>query len=226
MEVKDLLTPAFTVMGVCLAAHFALRNEHRKKALEIETTQLDSLSAVVLRSLDNFAQYAGAIAGLIDAQITILTEQLPPPNRDNAEISVAELHKWLDQIDSHPTWGLKRSELQTASHGLRFHREADWARWQQIVPQLHREIYAFFMITVPGEENIELMRRGRTAAEGRAFAGTMRIRVIELHSLQETLLTSMKKDFSKLLRPEQTATFCSLTNGLWRRMRRFFACRF
>jgi hypothetical protein len=36
----------------------------------------------------------------------------------------------------------------------------------------------------------------------------------------------MKNDFSKLLRPEQTATFCSLTNGLWRRMHRFFACRF
>lgn len=73
MEVKDLLTPAFIVMGVCLAAHFALRNEHKKKALEIETTHLDSLSAVVLRSLDNFAQYAGAIASLIDVQITILT---------------------------------------------------------------------------------------------------------------------------------------------------------
>ncbi|WP_337024517.1 MULTISPECIES: hypothetical protein [unclassified Pantoea] len=226
MEIKGLLTPAFTVMGVCLAAHFALRNEHRKKALEIETSQLDRLSVLVLSSLDNFAQYVGALAGIIDAQITVLTEQLPPPNRDNVEISVAELHNWLDQIDSHPAWGLDRSELQKASHGLRFHREADWARWQQIVPQLHREIYAFFMITLPGEENIELMSRGRTAAKGRAFAETMRIRVSELRSLQEALLSSMKDDFSKLLRPEQTATFCSVTNGLWRRMRRLFACRF
>lgn len=226
MEIKDLLTPAFTVMGVCLAAHFALRNEHRKKALEIETSQLDRISVLVLNSLDNFAQYAGALAGIIDAQITILTEQLTPPNCDNAEISVADLHNWLDQIDSHPQWGLNRSELQKASHGLRFHREADWLRWQEAIPQLQREIYAFFMITLPGEDNIELMRRGRTAAEARAFARTMRIRVSELRSLQEALLSSMKDDFSKLLRPEQTATLCSMTNSLWCWMRRFFACRF
>lgn len=226
MEVKDLLTPAFTVMGVCLAAHFALRNEHRKKALEIETSQLDRLSVLVLNSLDNFAQYAGALAGLIDAQITVLAEQLPPPNLDKTNIPVAELQKWLDQIDSHPAWGLNRSGLQKASHGLRFHREADWTSWQQIVPQLHREIYAFFMITLPGEENIERMSGFRTAAEARIFAESMRTRVRDLQNLQETLLTSMKNDFSKLLRPEQTATFCSLMNGLWRRMQRFFACRF
>jgi len=226
MEVKDLLTPAFTVMGVCLAAHFALRNEHRKKALEIETSQLDRLSVLVLNSLDNFAQYAGALAGLIDAQITVLSEQLPPPNLDNAKIPVAELQKWLDQIDSHPAWGLNRSELQKASHGLRFHREADWLRWQEAVPQLQRKIYAFFMITLPGEEYIELMSRGRTAAEGRVFAETMRSCVIELRSLQETLLSSMKDDFNKLLRPEQIATFCSVTNSLWRWMRRFFTCSF
>ncbi len=226
MGIKDLLPAVITVLAVFLTARFALRNEHRKKALEIETTQLESLSALVLRSLDNFAQYAGALAGLIDAQITILSEQLPPPSRDNAEIPVAELQKWLDQIDSHPAWGLNRSDLQKASHGLRFHREADWARWQQIVPQLHREIYAFFMITLPGEENIERMSGFRTAAEARIFAESMRTRVRDLQNLQETLLSSMKDDFSKLLRPEQTATLCSMTNGLWRCVQRFFTCRF
>lgn len=82
------------------------------------------------------------------------------------------------------------------------------------------------MITTPGEENIERRNGVRTAAEARDFAEAMRTRVTDLQSLQETLLTSMKNDFSQLLRPEQTATFCSLTNGLWRRMRRFFACRF
>lgn len=46
MEIKDLLTPAITVLGVFLTARFALRNEHRKKALEIETTQLESLSVL------------------------------------------------------------------------------------------------------------------------------------------------------------------------------------
>ncbi|MGF6477818.1 hypothetical protein ABIE06_004680 [Pantoea dispersa] len=155
-----------------------------------------------------------------------MTEQLPPSSRDNVGVPVSELHRWIGQIDSDPTWGLNRSELQKASHGLRFHRDADWARWQQTVPQLQREIYAFFMITLPGEENIELMNCERTAAEARAFAETMRTRVSELHNLQETLITSMKDDFSKLLRPGQTATFCSMTHGLWNWMRRFFTCRF
>lgn len=226
MGIKDLLPAAIAVFSVFLTARFALRNEHRKKALEIETTQLESLSALVLRSLDNVAQYSGTLAGLIDAKVKIITEQLSPASRDNAGIPVAELNKWKDQLDNHSEWGLNRSDLQKASHGLRFHREADWARWQQTVPQLQREIYAFFMITTPGEENIERMNGVRTAAEAREFAQTLRTRVRELHNLQETLLTSMKNDFSQLLRPEQTATFCSLTNGLWRRMRRFFACRF
>ncbi|MCW0351045.1 ubiquinol-cytochrome-c reductase complex assembly factor 3 [Pantoea ananatis] len=225
MEIKDLLTPAITVLGVFLTARFALRNEHRKKALEIETTQLESLSVLVLRSLDNVAQYSGTLAVLIDANVKIITEQLSPASRDNAGIPVAELNKWKDQLDKHSAWRLNRSDLQKASHGLRFHREADWARWQQTVTQLQREIYAFFMITTPGEENIERMNGVRTAAEARDFAQTLRTRVRELQSLQETLLTSMKNDFSQLLRPEQTATLCSLTKGLWRRMRRFFACR-
>ncbi|MDI6539719.1 hypothetical protein QMA77_22660 [Pantoea ananatis] len=225
MEIKDLLTPAITVLGVFLTARFALRNEHRKKALEIETTQLESLSALVLRSLDNFAQYTAALAVLVDAKRTIMTEQRHPGSRDSAVIPVEELQKWIDQLDADPVWGLNRSDLQKASHGLRFHREADWARWQQTVPQLQREIYAFFMITTPGEENIERRNGVRTAAEASAFAEAMRTRVRELQSLQETLLTSMKNDFSQLLRPEQTATFCSLMKGLGRRMRRFFFCR-
>lgn len=226
MEIKDLFTPAITVLGVFLTARFALRNEHRKKALEIETSQLERLSSLVLQSLDNIAQFAGALAGLIDAKITIMTEQIPPPGRDSAVIPVAELQRWIEQLDADPAWGLNRSDLQKASHGLRFHRETDWARWQQTVKPLHREIYAFFMITTPGEENIERMNGVRTAAEAREFAQTLRTRVRELHNLQETLLTSMKNDFSQLLRPEQTATFCSLMKGLGRRMRRFFACRF
>ncbi|WP_273759650.1 hypothetical protein [Pantoea ananatis] len=225
MEIKDLLTPAIAVLGVFLTARFALRNEHRKKALEIETTQLESLSAQVLRSLDNFAQYTGVLAGLIDAKVTVITEQLPPARRDSAEISVTELNGWKDQLDADPAWGLKWDDLQKASHGLRFHRDKDWVRWQQTIKPLQREIYAFFMITLPGEENTERMNGVRTAAEARDFAEAMRTRVTDLQSLQETLLTSMKNDFSQLLRPEQTATLCSLTKGLWRRMRRFFDCR-
>ncbi|MBA4823504.1 hypothetical protein H2241_21445 [Pantoea ananatis] len=226
MGIKDLLPAAIAVFSVFLTARFALRNEHRKKALEIETTQLESLSALVLRSLDNVAQYTAALAVLVDAKRTIMTEQLPSASRDSAVIPVAELQKWKDQLDADPAWGLYLSDLQKASHGLRFHRGADWARWQQTVPQLQREIYAFFMITTPGEENIERRNGVRTAAEARDFAEAMRTRVRELQSLQETLLTSMKNDFSQLLRPEQTATFCSLMKGLGRRMRRFFACRF
>ncbi|MCW0345892.1 hypothetical protein NB703_003985 [Pantoea ananatis] len=35
MGIKDLLPAAITVLAVFLTARFALRNEHRKKALEI-----------------------------------------------------------------------------------------------------------------------------------------------------------------------------------------------
>lgn len=226
MGIKDLLPAAITVLAVFLTARFALRNEHRKKALEIETAQIDRLSGLILHSLDNFAQYAGALASITDIQLTMMTERRHPLNRVNITIPVEELHHWVEKIESHPVWGLNRTELLKASHGLRFHREGDWQLWNEIVPAVNREIYAFFMITTPGEENIERMNGVRTAAEAREFAETMRTRVRELHNLQETLLTSMKNDFSQLLRPEQTATFCSLMKGLGRRMRRFFACRF
>lgn len=225
MEIKDILTPVFTVLAVCLAAHFALRNEHKKKALEIETTQIDRLSALVDRSLDNFSQYAGALAVIIDIQITMMTERHHPDQRVNMEVDLEQLHKWIDEIDSHPVWGLNRSDLRQASHGLRFHREADWPIWRETVPRVHREIDEFFMITMPGEENIELRNRRRTAAEAKAFAVIMRTRTKELGKLKETLLASMKGDFSKLLRPEETATLCSLLSNFRRWAARFFNCR-
>ncbi|MEB6751182.1 hypothetical protein MX598_15990 [Escherichia coli] len=44
MNMQIFIAPAATVAAVCLAAYFALRNERKKKALEIRTTQLDRIS--------------------------------------------------------------------------------------------------------------------------------------------------------------------------------------
>lgn len=225
MDIKDILTPFFTVLAVYLAAHFALRNEHKKKALEIETAQIDSLSKLVDCSLDNFSQYIGALAGIIDIKITMMTTPYPSDQRLNMKIDIQQLQDWVEDINSHPSWGLNISDLRLASHGLRFHREADWLIWQKTVPQVRREINDFFMITQLGEENIILSDCIRTVEEAKAFTVMMRTRVKELGKLKETLLTSMKSDFNKLLGHEEKMTLCSLLSNLWRWAVHFFNFR-
>ena len=226
MEIKDLLTPAFAVLGVYLAANFALRNEHKKKALEVETTQIERLSALVDRSLDNFAQYAGALAGIVDIQTTLMTERHHPNDRDKIVMRIQQVQKWIEAIENDSVYGLNRNDLRQAAHGLRFHREADWQAWRDVVPLVHREIDDFFMITTPGNENVDLKNGQRTIEEARKFAIDMRKRTSELATLKETLLSSMKGDFIKLLRPEQTISFCSLLNDFWCWAIRFFRCNF
>ncbi|MGY3094974.1 hypothetical protein [Pantoea eucalypti] len=226
MEIKDLLTPAFAILGVYLAAQFALRNEHKKKSLEVETTQIERLSALVDRSLDNFAQYTGALAGIVDIKTTIMLENHLPKDRDKIVMRIQQVQKWIEAIENDSVYGLNRNDLRQAAHGLRFHREEDWQRWCDVVPLVHREIDDFFMITTPGNENVDLKNGQRTVEEARKFAITMRIRTSELVTLKETLLSSMKDDFIKLLRPEQTISFCTLLNDFWCWAVRFFSCKF
>ncbi|WNK51611.1 hypothetical protein RM153_24050 (plasmid) [Pantoea agglomerans] len=225
MEIKDLLTPCVTVLAVFLAAHFALRNEHKKKALEIETAQIERTAALVHHSLDNFAQYTGALAAIVDISTTMIVENQHPNNHERITINFEELHRWIAQIENDPEYGLNRKDLQQAAHGLRFHREANWNRWSNVVPLVHREIYDFFMITTPGKENIDVKDRFRTVEEARIFATTLRDRTTDLILLKEQLLSSMKADFKKLLQPKESLTFCSLLNGFWRWVIRFFNCR-
>lgn len=225
MEIKDILPPVFTVIAVCLAANFALRNERRKKALEIETAQIDRLSALTDRSLDNFSHYAGALAAIVDIKITMMQEHSYPEQPTNLKVDLEKLHEWRDEVDTDPVWRLDMNDLRQASHGLRFHREADWHIWHKIVPRVHSEIYDFFMITAPGEENIELRNLSRSASEAIAFANTMRVCSRELKDLRETLMLSMSADFRKLLRPEETATFCSLLRNIWLWFVCFIKCR-
>ncbi|MGY8619905.1 hypothetical protein [Pantoea agglomerans] len=226
MEIKDLLTPCVTVLGVFLAAHFALRNEHKKKALEIETAQIEKISALVDSSLDNFAQYTGALASIVDIRTTIMVEQQHPDERERVTMHIDQVQFWIQQIDNDPVYGLNRKELRQAAHGLKFHREANWNRWSNVVPLVHREINEFFMITTPGMENIDVKDRLRTDEEARNFATTMRDRTSELTLLKEQLLSSMRADFKKLLRPKESLSFCSLLNDFWYWAIRFFNCRF
>lgn len=225
MEIKDLLTPCVTVLGVFLAAHFALRNEHKKKALEIETAQIEHLSALVDRSLDNFGQYTGALAGIVDIKTKVMVGAHHPDERDSVEMDIEQLQGWKDAIDD-STYELNRNDLRQAAHGLRFHRESDWYYWSNLVPLVHREINEFFMITTPGKENIDRKNRRRTADEARNFATTMRDRTTELTTLKGQLISSMKADFDKLLRPKESLNFCSLLNDFWCWVIRFFNCRF
>ncbi|WNK42625.1 hypothetical protein [Pantoea agglomerans] len=225
MEIKDLLTPCVTVLAVFLAAHFALRNEHKKKALEIETAQIERISALVDRSLDNFVQYTGALAGIVDISTTIMVERQHPDNRERITMHIEQLQSWIAEIENDPEYGLNRKDLRQAAHGLKFHKEANWNRWSNVVPLVHREINGFFMITTPGNENIDVKDRFRTVEEARIFATTMRDRTTELIILKEQLLGSMKADFQKLLQPKESLTFCSLLNNFWCWMIRFFNCR-
>ncbi len=99
------MQPAATVAAVCLAAYFALRNERKKKALEIRTTQLDRISELVNRASTNLMQYTGSLASILEArQRRLSTEQ---------KFDINVISKWKDCLDESEVWAI---DIQHSEH--------------------------------------------------------------------------------------------------------------
>lgn len=211
MEIKDLFTPLGTVIAVFLAARFALRNEQIKKGLDIRTTQLTQLSEMVYLTSVNVMQYAGALAGIIDAQMII---------NHHKKISMEQLHEWKNRLDDANDWALDIREIAICSQRLSFHGNPTWPDWGKKVSILRREIDAFFMITRPGERNIEIGMTTKTFEEVDNFTRLLRIRVKEIEKIKSELLQSMQDEFNRLTRHEPL-TIVTLARNISQSIRRF-----
>ncbi|HBA6803776.1 TPA: hypothetical protein J1492_001603, partial [Escherichia coli] len=144
MNMQIFIAPAATVAAVCLAAYFALRNERKKKALEIRTTQLDRISELVNRASTNLMQYTGTLASILEAHAK--DNYLP-----NKKFDINVISKWKDCLDESEVWAIDIQQLRTCQHSLEFHREKEWAEWKKIIPPLLDKINQFFLISKPGQ---------------------------------------------------------------------------
>lgn len=214
MEIKDLLSPLGTVIAVFLAARFALRNEQIKKGLDIRTTQLIQLSEMVYLTSVNVMQYAGTLAAIIDAHMT------PVVNNNLKIISMEQLHEWKNTLDKANDWALNIREIGICSQRLSFHGNSTWPDWGYKVRILRREIDVFFMITRPGERNIEIGMTTKSCEEVDSFTRLLRIRVKEIEKIKSELLQSMQDEFDNLTRHEPI-TIATLTHNIYQSIRRF-----
>lgn len=192
MEIKDVLTPLVTLAAVWLGANFTLRNELRKKELEIKAAHLEKLSENCDSTLFHLINYAGSIAAMLDVHMSLT------PGSEPLRINV--LNDLLTQIDDSPR-GLDQEKMRWCRHGLEFHRESEWERWKNVVMPLKDRIYDFFMITTPGEENRTMLDKSRTRTETLEFTTELRARIKDIEALRKEVVSAMANDFRRLTQP-------------------------
>ncbi|ATM85547.1 MULTISPECIES: hypothetical protein [Yersinia] len=189
MDFKDVITPLATLAAVWLAANFTLRNELRKKELEIKAAHLEKLSENCDSTLIHLINYAGSIASMLDAHMHFTP--------GNEPFRVHFLNDLLTQIDDSPR-GLDLEKMHWCRHGLEFHRENEWKRWSEVVPSLKDRIYDFFMVTTPGDENLVMLDKSRTRAEIAEFTADLRVRIKDIDVQRKEIVSAMANDFRLL----------------------------
>lgn len=201
-EWKDILTPLTTLGAVWLAARFTLRNEFRKKELEIRAGQLETLSEKCALSLLSMSNYAGYISYLIDINLNDI--QLETPNISH--IPSEKYGLWYEEaIES--KWLYDEDLLNWCSHSLRFHRPSDFEKWRDEVEVTRDRICAFFLISRPGQEWKLRLGKPKTLNELDDFSIELKQSCTSMKKLRNHLVENIAEDYRKLLRSEP--------NNLW-----------
>lgn len=191
-ELKDLLTPAASLLAVWLTARFTLNREIRKKELEIRVDRLEKLSADCDEVLSQLINYAGFISGLVQSRLLLLT-----PTQSKARIPIQEFSEDKDLLDNSKL-APDREKGRRCEHGLRFHHYQEWQKWDAIVPKLQNDIYDFFMITRAGEIVKDLKNQSRTQEDCEAFIRQLSKWQKDADTLRKQLLDAMSSDFHEL----------------------------
>ena len=200
-ELKDLLTPAASLLAVWLTARFTLNREIRKKELELRVDRLEKLSADCDEVLLQLINYAGGISGLVQSRLLEVTQaQL------KAQIPIQALSEYKDLLDD-SKWSPDPDKGRRCEHGLRFHHYQEWQKWDAIVPKLQNDIYDFFMITRAGEIVKDLKDQSRAQEECEAFVRQLSKWQKDADTLRKQLLDTMSNDFHELTKSKSSSWF-------------------
>lgn len=202
-EWKDILTPLTTLGAVWLAAHFTLRNEFRKKELEIRAEQLETMSEKCALSLLSMGNYAGYVSYLIDLYLNDIREENPATSHVESE----KFSLWYEEA-SESKWLYDEDLLNWCSHSLRFHRPTDFEKWRNEVEGTRDRICAFFLISRPGQEWKLRLGKSKTLYELDDFSNELKQSCASMKEFRSHLVENIAEDYRKLLRSEP--------NNLWR----------
>ncbi|WP_336853958.1 hypothetical protein [Pseudescherichia vulneris] len=208
-ELKDLLTPAASLLAVWLTARFTLNREIRKKELEIRVDRLEKLSADCDEVLSQLINYAGFISGLVQSRLLLVT-----PTQSKARIPIQEFSEDKDMLDNSKL-APDREKGRRCEHGLRFHHYQEWQKWDAIVPKLQNDIYDFFMITRAGEIVKDLKNQSRTQEDCEAFIRQLSKWQKDADTLRKQLLDAMSSDFHELTKSKPPSWLRWLCKRSW-----------
>lgn len=189
-EWKDAITPVVTIVSVWIGARLALRNDTRKKAIELEIERLERLAVECDLVLHN-----------LHKQVLIVNYTL----QDFIETSVAEVaHREIhDAIKDYKDAGfsLNFEEMAGYQNGLAFHRPFEFNLWKETVHPLllHlRKTMKYQPIIAGGEQKETFWSRDEIFAYC--------ITLAELHNavvkLRPQLVKAFSDDYRKQFRSE------------------------
>jgi len=201
MDPKDVLTPLVTLAGVWLAAHFTLRNEVQKKALEIRTARLESIAADCSDALTGIRNYVGSSLHLIEMAFRLKGEQ------PGAAASPAGLRLSVEELNNRVAIAQDSNrmpdivKIRHCRHQLAFHRPDEARRWEETVSPLLQTLNDFLMITMPGDPVRDMKNTTRSAEDELRLRQTVHGQLLELKRFQDALTARLSAEFISLTQP-------------------------
>lgn len=221
MELKDLITPLVTLTGVWLAARFTLRNEISKKALEIRTSRLETLSSECTQALYNVSNYLNTLCMIVESKYMLLHERYPQLSESELQVPAIELARWKDELDDSDR-KLKTELLDSCRSQLSFHHPHERIQWEYHVTMPLVALENFFFITSPTGALVDMKGKSRSKAEALAITADIKHRANEQLGYVQQMTRRFADEFYQLTQPQKTLTLKDYIGRVRDKVKHFF----
>lgn len=208
-EWKDIITPAATLTAVWLGANFTLRNEIRKKSLEIQSQKLEQLALECEQLLMNLIRYTLAVRSILHD----LSNGLEDGVTQARYAAVIAGYK-----DSGIT--IDFDKVIACQNRLEFHRPVEYELWMKTVRPLITQLNE----TVSWQSHnpqVSAPEKEWEAQKVRDYYLALDNKMESLTTLRKQLVRSLSEDFKAITHTENLNLWTLLWAGK-KSIKRFF----
>lgn len=203
-EWKEFITPAITMAGFWIAARLALRNEIRKKALELEAVHLERLAVECDSCLRNLHLYCMRVERLLHDL----------SDRYEKRVTLAELTDGLQKSANAGT-AIDLNAARMFQNTLELHRPDDFAEWKALIVPLLNHINNIHASPSLATDDCteELSRKYYSPEQAKIFNEELVSLASPLPAFRQQLFQRIAHDYRLLTHPAPLNLWTLLAKG-------------
>ncbi|KLF28684.1 hypothetical protein YA29_16505 [Klebsiella aerogenes] len=185
-EWKDIITPVATLTAVWLGANFTLRNEIRKKALEIQSQKLEQLSLEIEQILMNLMRYTLTVRNTLN--------DLSSGSKNDVTLT-----HFADVMRDYKDAGIivDFDRVICFQNSLEFHRPVEYELWMMTVRPLLNQLSATLSWQSLNDRK-NAPEKTWKAHEIRDYCHDLEKKIENIKTLRKQLVSLLSEDFKKL----------------------------